>query len=159
MLTDTRRETAMLVERGSGQYGFIHLTFQEYLAAIGIVQKGQLGIGPVVTALAARIDDPDWHEVIQLAIGYLGIVQGYEDAASQVVQQLLKQKPGTAGQVEILMGMSANDVGEHGLTHACREAITQAVLTALRDDGRVAPRQRALAGQTLARLGDPRPEV
>ena len=159
LLTDTRRETAMLVERGSGQYGFIHLTFQEYLAAIGIVQKGQLGIGPVVTALAARIDDPDWHEVIQLAIGYLGIVQGYEDAASQVVQQLLKQKPGTAGQVEILMGMSANDVGEHGLTHACREAITQAVLTALRDDGRVAPRQRALAGQTLARLGDPRPEV
>ncbi|RMF43778.1 MAG: NACHT domain-containing protein, partial [Deltaproteobacteria bacterium] len=159
LLEDTHKETAMLLERGMGQYGFIHLTFQEYLAAVGIAQKGQLGIEPVVQSLAARIDDPNWHEVIQLTIGYLGIVQGYETAASQVVQSLLAQKPGEAGQVEVLMGMTACDVGEHGLTPACRQAVVDALLAAIVDDERVTAAQRAAAGDTLARLGDPRPEV
>jgi predicted NACHT family NTPase len=40
-LEDVREHAALLLDRGGRQYGFIHLTFQEYLAAVALAQKGQ----------------------------------------------------------------------------------------------------------------------
>ena len=41
-LRSVRQYSNILLARGEGQYGFIHLTLEEMLAAYGVVQKGQV---------------------------------------------------------------------------------------------------------------------
>lgn len=160
LLQDARDHASLLLERGQGVYGFIHLTFQEYLAGVALGQKGQRELGPVVTALAERLDDDNWHEVMLLAIGYLGIVQQRDEAASEVLARLVAARPGPPGQAEIMAGEAVADTWPGGVTPSCREAIVRTLLAVLRQDERVKePQQRAKAGRVLARLGDPRPEV
>lgn len=68
---DVHRERSLLVERGGEQYGFLHTTLQEYLAAVGVVlREGKRDLPAVIDALAVHIDDPNWHEVSLLAVGY-----------------------------------------------------------------------------------------
>ncbi|MCP4655641.1 MAG: NACHT domain-containing protein, partial [bacterium] len=74
-LDDVRGHACLLLDRGGRQYGFIHLTFQEYLAAMALAQRGQQNVAPVVDELAAHVGEDPWHEVTLLTIGYLGIVQ------------------------------------------------------------------------------------
>lgn len=50
----------LLVERESGQYSFVHKTLQEYLAAVYILDNGD------VRELAAAVDDPWWRETTLL---------------------------------------------------------------------------------------------
>ncbi len=158
-LQDARDHAGLLVERGQGTFGFIHLTFQEYLAAAAVAQKGQNDPQPVVDALAARLDDDNWHEVARLAVGYLGIVQQRDEAASAVVQRLVAQRAGQPGQAEIVAGEAVADIWPGGVTPGCRAEIQQALRRAMQDDGRVPPPPRARVGATLARMGDPRPGV
>jgi energy-coupling factor transporter ATP-binding protein EcfA2 len=83
------RDHASLLERGANEYGFIHLTFQEYLAAMAVAQKGQSDLAPVVDLLAQWLAAPRWHEVLLLTIGYMGIVQQRDEAAGEVLQRLI----------------------------------------------------------------------
>ncbi len=159
LLRDARDHAGLLVERGQGMFGFIHLTFQEYLAAVAIAQKGQLKRQRIVEILGARLADDNWHEVMLLAIGYLGIVQQSEAVASEVLRLLIAQAPNVPGQVEIMAGEAVADTWPGGVTHRCRAEVKEALLAAMRADARIEPKQRAKAGQVLARLGDPRAEV
>ena len=52
LLSDVRSHAGLLLERGLDD-GFIHLTFQEYLAAIAVAQTGQSDLSPVVNSGAA----------------------------------------------------------------------------------------------------------
>jgi len=157
-LEDVREHAALLLDRGGRQYGFIHLTFQEYLAAVALAQKGQQEIGPVVDALAAHVGEPAWYEVSLLTIGYLGIVQKRDEAASAVVQELLARPATTPGEAVVLAGRAVVDAGAAGVTPACREAVVSTLLGTIRAKEVKAVR-RAAAGKVLAELGDPRPEV
>ncbi len=154
-LEDVREHAALLLDRGGRQYGFIHLTFQEYLAAVALAQKGQQEIGPVVEALAVHAGDPAWHEVSLLTIGYLGIVQKRDEAASAVVEQLIARASGSPGEAVVLAGRAVADTGTAGVTPACRQSVVNALLATLRADD-VEARRRAAAGTVLADLGDPR---
>ena len=159
LLTDARSAANLLIERGHGEYGFIHLTFMEYLAAIGIAQQGQLDIQPIVDTLAAHIGESNWHEVLLLTIGYLGIILRNEQAASEVLLALLDRKPGEAREAVILAGEAVADARAGGVTPACRQRVVQALLATLTDDVHVTPVRRARAGRALAHLGDPRENV
>jgi formylglycine-generating enzyme required for sulfatase activity len=157
-LNDVREHAGLLVERGGRQYSFIHLTFQEYLAAVALVQKGQQDIKEIVAALAEHVGEDTWHEVSLLTIGYLGIIQQRDEAASAVVEALLDSAPGKPGQAVVLVGEAVADGGEGLVTPPCRQKVIHALLHAMRDPP-IEAKRRATAGEVLARLGDPRPEI
>jgi formylglycine-generating enzyme required for sulfatase activity len=157
-LEDVREHAALLLDRGGRQYGFIHLTFQEYLAAVALAQKGQQEIQPVVDVLAEHIGEATWHEVSLLTIGYLGIGQKRDEAASAVVGKLIAKEPGPPGEAVVLAGRAVADAGAAGVTPVCRRAVVSALGTTLRKE-KIPARLRAAAGRALADLGDPRAEV
>jgi len=159
LLADVREHAGLLLERGPGEYGFIHLTFQEYLAAVAVALRGQREVGPVVEVLAAHVGDDNWHEVTLLTIGYMGIVQQRDEAAGVVLHDLIQAAPGEPGQAAVLAGRAVIDAWPGGVTTACKAAVVQALQETLAGDERVKPTLRAAAGDALARLGDPRPGV
>ena len=78
------------MERGPEDYGFIHLTFEEYLAAVAIRLEGQGDYRPITDRIAAHVGDPAWREVALLTVGYLGIRQQLPRVAGGVVEALVK---------------------------------------------------------------------
>lgn len=158
-LADVREHTSLLLDRGGRQYGFIHLTFQEYLAAAALAQKGQQEVGPIVDALEPHVGKATWQEVSLLTFGYLGLVQQRDEAAGAAIEELLKRAPGPTGEAAVLAGWAVADMGSGGVPVACRERVTEALLATMRDYRRVKPQQRAAAGAALADVGDSRPEV
>lgn len=156
LLADARDHASLLLERGPGQYGFIHLTFQEYLAAVAIGQLGQSDVSPVAQLLAQHVDDPTWHEVTLLTIGYLGIIQQRDSAAGEALVKLMTLHEGEPGAAVALAGEAVLDTWPGGVTQQCRAAVAEALLATMLDDQRVAPAIRARAGSALGGLGDPR---
>jgi formylglycine-generating enzyme required for sulfatase activity len=158
-LEDVREDSALLLDRGGRQYGFIHLTFQEYLAATALAQLDQQGTGAVVEAIASHVGEASWHEVSLLAIGYLGVIQQRDEVAGAVVEELLRLAPGPAGEVAVLVGRAVADAGPSGVPPDCRKQVAGALLATMRAADRVEAPRRAAAGRVLAALGDPRPGV
>jgi len=156
LLSDARDHASLLLERGAGEFGFIHLTFQEYLAAIAVTQRGQGGFEPVVDILAEHIDDARWREVSLLTIGQIGIIQRWDEAASDVLLRLMERKPGEAGVAVVLAGEAVLDTWPGGVTQRCRNAVEKALLATMTDSDNVKPVMRARAGSILGALGDPR---
>ncbi|WP_412070230.1 HEAT repeat domain-containing protein [Rubrivirga sp. IMCC43871] len=81
-LDDIRTRSGLLVERGVNEFGFSHLTFQEYLAALALRRQGDAGRA----FLIERLDDAWWKEVLLL---YAGL-----DQATDLVRELLRQERG-----------------------------------------------------------------
>jgi formylglycine-generating enzyme required for sulfatase activity len=158
-LKDVRDHSSLLLSRGEHHYGFIHLTFQEYLAAVALAHKARQGSAALVDALAPHVGEAPWHEVALLTIGHLGIVDQWEQAASEVVEGLLARAPGPPGEAAVWMGQAVADAGPAAVTAACRRKVVDALLDTLRASGRVEPVRRAAAGKALAAMGDPRSEV
>ncbi len=150
-LQDVREISGLLLERGERLYGFIHLTFQEYLAAVALVQRAQAEVGELTRFLAEHLADPAWREVILLTIGYLGIVQRRDEATSEVLERLL-QVPDPPGLAVVLAGEALADVGVDGVTTSCRDHTVAALVSTILDESVPAP-LRAEASRTLARLG------
>jgi hypothetical protein len=155
-IEDVRDYAGLLLERGHREYGFIHLNFQEFLAAVGIAQTGQESIAPIVEVLGENIGDANWHEVIQLAIGYIGIIQQRDEAAGAVLQKILDQAPGAPGQAAVLAGEALIDVGAAGVTPQCFRSITEALSGVMLDYSRIKPVRRAAAGRIIGKLGEDR---
>ncbi|MEM6457063.1 MAG: NACHT domain-containing protein, partial [Acidobacteriota bacterium] len=70
-LDHVREVTGVLVLLGRGDYGFLHLSFQEYLAALH-VQDRFAEAPDVLDALAANFGESWWREVILLSLGLTG---------------------------------------------------------------------------------------
>lgn len=75
-----RQHTGVIVERAPRQYGFMHLTFEEYFAARELVRRPD--------RLAKRIYElrhqPRWQEPILLAIGYVS--EAYPDMPGELIR-------------------------------------------------------------------------
>jgi len=159
-----RRQVGLLVERGAGLFGFMHLTFEEYLAARAIVMAGQVDLQRTIEHVLRHLEEPAWHEVVRLAVGQLGVVEARRQAAAAVVEAIL-DAPGHSqarGQHAALAGWCLVDVGEKGVTRACWRRVTVALQRMMQDtapDGRpnapplVPIPTRYAAGEVLDRLG------
>ena len=150
-LQDVGEHAGLLFDRGGGYYGFIHLTFQEYLAALALVQQAQTGVDKLTDFLVEHLAQPAWREVILLTVGYLGNVQQREHTASEVLERLL-QIPDPPGLAAVLAGEALADVGANGVTTSCREHIVEALISTILAEKAPAP-VRAEAGRILGRLG------
>lgn len=149
-----RRQTGLLMERGQGVYGFLHLTFEEYLAARGFALLGQEVLQDTVDALLLHLYDPAWHEVILLAVGHFAISEGKRRAASRLVEAML-EAPAQAeqqGQNVVLAGRCLRDVGKRGLLRPTWEKVIERLVETMQ--GLEVPvRTRAEAGEVLDELG------
>jgi formylglycine-generating enzyme required for sulfatase activity len=151
-LNDVREHAALLLERGPGEYGFIHLTFEEYLAAVAIALSGQGNAGPIVEVLAPHVGEQAWREVTLLTIGYLGLRQQLPKVAGETVDLLVDLKPGPRGEAVVLAGEAVLDTWPGGVLPKTREHVIQELIPTMQDEA-VRPELRRRAGLLLGRLG------
>ncbi len=149
----------LLLERTQNVYTFPHRTFQEYLA--GAHLTGQLDFPTRAAGLVA--EGAFWREVILLAVGRLMHLVG--DTARPLAlaaelcprkaedSELAWRKAWLAGDVLLEMGLNRVQDSQQG-----RDLLEQVQgrLASLLQAGALAPVERAAAGASLARLGDPR---
>src|SRR4030042_6134784 len=139
LLADVHEYTSLLLERGPGEYGFIHLTLQEYLAAVAITQRGQREVKPVIDLLTPHINDSSWHEVALLTVGYIGLVQQRDEVASEILLELIKKSSGEPGQTAVLAGEAVADAWPGGGTAECKSVVIQLLQESLVNDTKVKP--------------------
>jgi NACHT domain len=79
LIEHIRYRTGLLLERRPGVFAFAHLTFQEYLAALAVLEGNNVGVN--AEKLVREHDDGRWREVIALFCGM---------APSQVARETLQ---------------------------------------------------------------------
>lgn len=151
-LTDVRDHAALLLERGPGEYGFIHLTFEEYLAAVALALKGQGNSEPIIETLSKHVGDQAWREVTLLTIGYLGIRQQLPKVAGEVVEALVNRQTGLPGEAVVLAGDAVLDTWPGGVSVPSKDYVVQALQVTMHD-GEIRPELRRRSGLLLGRLG------
>lgn len=154
-LLDVHDYTCLLLERGPGEYGFIHLTFEEYLAGVGIALQGQGQSAPIVDEISQVVGEQPWREVSLLAVGYVGIIQQLERVAGEVVDALIAKQPGPPGEAVLLAGEAVLDAGSGGVPVQSKKRVMAALEESmLRVQVPAALRLRI--GDVLGQLGDHR---
>jgi len=153
-LKSVQRYSNLLVERGHRQYGFLHLTFEEMLAAYGLYQRGQLGLDASLEVIRTHLTDPGWRETILLAVGVWGLANNQRKVAGKVVQEILVMPCPSehAGQNLLLAGACLEDVGEEGIDLATAKQVQDALLEAAHNRG-LPPAVQRDAGFILGRTG------
>lgn len=167
----TRRRSTLLEER-DGQYRFIHLAFQEFLVAsyLADVKMGEGGYNAIAGFLEqGPLLDSWWREPILLISGYFSIDK--PQAAQKLLQRLAgldEHAPARAATLpaEILLGAAelaaAAALEWPGLPAGLKAELAARLTGFFTKPGgldNTPPVLRAEAGNILARLGDPRPEV
>jgi formylglycine-generating enzyme required for sulfatase activity/energy-coupling factor transporter ATP-binding protein EcfA2 len=153
-LDSVRQYSNLLLERGQGRYGFIHLTFEEALAARGLVQLSQLKLDDSLSMIQKHLTDPGWRETILLAIGVWGLVREQPKAAGEVVRAILKMdcSGDDAGKNILLAGACLEDVSESGIGRLVANEVIEALLTASRNRS-LPPTVQRDAGFSLGHAG------
>jgi energy-coupling factor transporter ATP-binding protein EcfA2 len=149
----------LLLEREAGLYTFPHRTFQEYLAGCHLASKGQFAD----EASKLATEGAFWREVILLAVGRMVYLSGEENKPLALVNKLCPEKgrdnaaawrsAWLAG--DVLLEIGLNRVQDNPFGKQQLERV-QNRLAALVEKGRLEPAERVAAGNTLARIGDPR---
>ncbi|MCP4361193.1 MAG: SUMF1/EgtB/PvdO family nonheme iron enzyme [Chloroflexi bacterium] len=153
-LNSVEHYSNLLLERGERQYGFLHLTLEEMLAAKGLAQL-YFDDPPAAMALINRtLADPGWHESLQLAVGAIGVVQQLPKMAGAILQELLTlTPPGTEpGYAVTFAGQILLDAGPAGVGRTAAKKVTAALVTTMQSAA-CPIRIRRDAGHTLGRLG------
>ncbi|MCP4427909.1 MAG: SUMF1/EgtB/PvdO family nonheme iron enzyme [Chloroflexi bacterium] len=172
----TRLRGTLLEER-LGMYRFLHLGFQEFLAAryLAEIVRGEAGAAGIAAFLErgasqrSPILDSWWREPALLASGYLSV------ASPQTAQTLLRRMAGLDEKGAARHKTLSPDV-QMGMAEAAAAAcmewqtppeklqrdLAARIVALFADDalmGRTKPRLKVEAGIALGYLGDPRPGV
>ena len=146
-----RRGSGLLQERGLGLYGFLHLTFEEYLAARAIAD---LDADPAA-GLLEHWSDAAWREVVLLAVG-----ASVPSQATRLLEALLsvRAEGDLSGKNVVLAGQALADVGREGVVGGIWQKTAGALVALIEgSEARSVPaRTRADAGDVLGLFGDPR---
>lgn len=155
-----KTRAGLLLERQPEIFTFPHRTFQEYLA--GAHLAAQADFSKLVCGLAQK-DMPLWRESILYAAGKLVYVNGDVDKSLALVAELCPSDPHDGDTGWRLAWLAGDVLQEVGLKRVRDSAFgrdllkrSQTHLKTLLETGKLAPRERARAGNTLASLGDPR---
>ncbi len=152
-LSDVRGYPGLLVELGPGEYGFIHLAVEAYLAGRAIASLGDADERPVVDCLSRHVGQPVWREPSLLSIGYWGLIQQQVSAAGRVVEALAQEALGEPrGEAVILAGAAILDGGQAGVPSSSRDVVIERLVQTMQSD-QVAGLLRRKAGRLLGRLG------
>lgn len=153
-LDSVERYSNLLLERGEGQYGFLHLTLEEMLAAKGLVQLLDDNRETALAIFETYLLDPGWHETLQLAVGVMGVVQQRPRPAGTILQHVLElQTPDDSiGRQVVFTGEALLDAGERSVGRKAAQAVTVALVETMQSAAcPIGIRQQA--GNLLGRLG------
>lgn len=132
-LHHARFHSGILAERSHGQFGFFHLTFEEYLAARQIArQRVEERRGMV----KLHWRDPRWQEVILLTAGQLGIIESKTGDVSDLLVDILDEEPQTPqdfGRPALLSGRALIDIGPRSVNQNTRRWIEDNLLLTAQD--------------------------
>ena len=86
-LRRSAQDVQLLLERGPGQWAFLHLTFQEFFAAVGLhsVERFQ-------EVALEHLLDPRWEEVVRLGVGYMALVQKRAEKTRLFIEAVLRHR-------------------------------------------------------------------
>jgi formylglycine-generating enzyme required for sulfatase activity len=156
-LAQAHRRGSVLEER-NGVFRFIHLAFQEFLVARYLREVvGGAGREAILGFLDHRLDDPWWREPILLLAGYLAANSAKPARDFLTALAVAGNTPNARFSAAELAGTGAVEWRQSG--ESMRSACARQILNLLDDKDAMAgsePSLRALAGDVLAALGDPR---
>lgn len=145
-----QRDTGLLQERGYQRYGFLHLTFEEYLAARAILES--VTVKDPDALIHERCVDAAWREVLRLMVAAAS-----QREAQRLLLHMLRAPttPETCGRPVVLAGECLLDIGRNSATQRAWSAvIDELVVLSGRSEPTLAT--RLAGGHVLGQLGDPR---
>jgi formylglycine-generating enzyme required for sulfatase activity len=161
-----QERAGLLIDRGKGTYTFPHRSYQEYLAGSYLAVQPRF---PDETADLVGGNYVQWREVALWAVGVMARLKKMTHIAVDVAAALCpRDAPDGAvadrdWRMAYLAGEALLEIGLKEVQTRERHRLVLARvrrwLAALLEQGALAPVERAAAGQTLARLDDPRPGV
>jgi formylglycine-generating enzyme required for sulfatase activity/DNA-binding SARP family transcriptional activator/energy-coupling factor transporter ATP-binding protein EcfA2 len=148
-----RSYSNLLLERGEGQFGFIHLTFEEALAAYGLVSAGQVEFKHSLEIIQSHLTEPAWYETIRLALGVWGILHRQPLVAGEVLQAMLKMEceDKESCQNILMAGACLEDMGDAGTGRLAADEVISALRITMGNRSSTPATQRD-AGFILGRL-------
>jgi formylglycine-generating enzyme required for sulfatase activity len=156
---DSMAGRASLLDERDRYYQFIHLTFQEYLAASYLNDTVRV-LDEIIDFLAAenRLAESWWRETILLTAGYMALRS--PDPALAFLQKLATLPANGELALAATELAGAGFLDQESLDESTSRLIADRLVSLLADSDLRAPNQlRGLAGVALGRLGDPRPDV
>ncbi|HYV44487.1 MAG TPA: NACHT domain-containing protein [Myxococcaceae bacterium] len=84
-LQRSAQDVQLLLERGPGQWAFLHLTFQEFFAAVGLHSLERFQ-----EVALEHLLDPRWEEVVRLGVGYMALVQKRAEKTRLFIEDVLR---------------------------------------------------------------------
>ncbi len=130
-------------------FRFIHLGFQEYLAALAVVYKDDID-----GYLAPRLADGKWREVILLTVGILYESQSSVRRGEKLIRTILAQDNPCRS---LAMAVEAAAQAPSGELRALEKELTTTSLEIIRDTASPhGEKDRCELGLALGHLGDPR---